>query len=415
MTDASISTATDAAGCPYAAHPSFPFKRDRSRPLDPPAEYGDFRHQRPVSQVTLWDGSRVWLVTRHEDAHAVLGDKRFSSVPSNPGYPLISPAVAQTKRGDPSFLRMDPPKHTDHRRMWTPFFAARNIQKMRPTVQEIVDRAIDAMLAKGPPADLVGDLALVVPSSVICLLLDVPYSDHEFFQANSLTRLSITSTPEQVTEAFREIDAFWLRMIEERENSPGDDLISQLIVNEVATGRLTKRELVSMAQLMLLAGHETTANMIALGTLTLLRHPDQLEAMKADPSLTPGTVDELLRYLSIPQNGLGRAATEDVEIGGQLIRKGEGVLVLIAAANRDESVFPDPDRFDIRRAARQHMTFGAGIHLCIGNPLARMELQIVFDTLFRRMPTLHVAIPPEDVRYKFDSLFYGLYSLPVSW
>jgi cytochrome P450 len=170
-----------------------------------------------------------------------------------------------------------------------------------------------------------------------------------------------------------------------------------------------------MVSLMLAAGHETTANMIALGTLTLLQHPDQLNAIKSNPTATPAAVEELLRYLTVAQNGLGRAATEDIEVGGQLIREGEGVLVLLAAANRDEAVFENPDSFDIKRKPHRHVSFGAAIHQCIGSPLARAELQMAFDTLFSRVPTLRLAVAPEAIKYKFDSLFFGVHSLPVSW
>jgi cytochrome P450 len=166
---------------------------------------------------------------------------------------------------------------------------------------------------------------------------------------------------------------------------------------------------------MLLAGHETTANMIALGLLTLLRHPRQLERIKADKTLTPSAVDELLRYLSIAQHGLGRTAIADVQVGDVLIRAGDGVLVVVAVANRDDSVFAEPDQFDIGRQARHHLAFGASIHQCIGHPLARAELQIVFNTLFSRVPTLRIAIPDEEIPYKYESLFFGVHALPVTW
>jgi cytochrome P450 len=250
---------------------------------------------------------------------------------------------------------------------------------------------------------------------VICELLDVPYSAHEFFQRHSKTIFAIDATAEQVAEARAAIGEFWQQMIDAREKNPGDDLVSQVIVNEVGTGRLSKRELVAMVSLMLAAGHETTANMIALGVVTLLQHPDQLNAIKADPALTPAAVEELLRYLAVAQNGLGRAAKENIDVGVQLIRKGEGVLVLLAAANRDETVFENPDAFDIRRQPYRHTSFGAAVHQCIGSPLARAELQMAFDTLFKRVPNLQLAVAPEDIKYKFDSLFFGVHSLPVSW
>jgi cytochrome P450 len=410
-----MSASDTAVRPPIDDAPSYPFKRDHARPLDPPGDFAALRHERPISQVKLWNGQKVWLVTRYDDAQVVLSDPRFSSVPANPGYPTLSPAIAASRRADASFLRMDRPKHTEHRRMWTPFFAVKRIQEMRPGIQAIVDDVLAAMLAQAPPVDFVEQFALAIPSYVICQLLDVPKSAHSFFHRHSKTRVTMNGTPEEIIKAMQALDDFWDAIITEREKNPGEDLVSQLIVNEVRTGRLSKRELVSMAQLMLLAGHETTANMIALGTLTLLRHPQQLATLKADKTLMPSAVDELLRYLSIAQNGLGRTAIADVEVGHVLIRAGEGVLVVVAAANRDEAVFDQPDEFDIARKARHHLAFGASIHQCIGHPLARAELQIAFDTLFTRVPTLRIAIPDEEIPYKYSSLFFGVHALPVAW
>lgn len=410
-----MSLSDSPARCPIDHAPSYPFRRDAAHPLNPPGEFDVLRRDQPISQVSLWNGQKVWLITRYNDAQAVLSDPRFSSVPANPGYPTLSPAIAASRRADASFLRMDRPKHTEHRRMWTPFFAIKRIQEMRPGIQAIVDETLSAMLEQEPPVDFVEKFALTIPSLVICQLLDVPKSAHAFFHQHSKTRMTMNGTPENILKAMQALDEFWETLVTEREKNPGDDLVSQLIVNEVKTGRLSKRELISMAQLMLLAGHETTANMIALGTLTLLRHPQQLARLRADRTLTPSAVDELLRYLSIAQHGLGRTAIADVEVGGVLIRAGEGVLVVVAAANRDESVFPQPDQFDIGRQARHHLAFGASIHQCIGHPLARAELQIVFDTLFARFPTLSVAIPDEEIPYKYESLFFGIHALPVAW
>ena len=410
-----MSLADTSPRCPLDRAPDYPFRRDPTHPLSPPNEFAILRRERPISQVKLWNGQKVWLITRYNDAQAVLSDHRFSSVPANPGYPTLSPAIAASRRADASFLRMDRPKHTEHRRMWTPFFAIKRIQEMRPGIQAIVDETLAAMLKQEQPVDFVENFALTVPSLVICQLLDIPKSAHAFFHQHSKTRMAMNGTPENILKAMQALDAFWETLITEREKTPGDDLVSQLILSEVKTGHLSKRELISMAQVMLLAGHETTANMIALGLLTLLRHPQQLERLKADRTLTPSAVDELLRYLSIAQHGLGRTAIADVEVGNVLIRAGEGVLVVVAAANRDETVFAEPDQFDVGRQGRHHLAFGASIHQCIGHPLARAELQIVFDTLFSRVPTLRIAIPDEDIPYKYESLFFGVHALPVTW
>ncbi|HVV92585.1 MAG TPA: cytochrome P450 [Hyphomicrobiales bacterium] len=396
--------------------PAYPFRRDRRCPLEPPPEFVLLRREHPVSRATLWNGQKVWLLTRYEDAQAALNDTRLSSVPANPGYPTLSPTIAASRRADTSFLRMDRPKHTEHRRMWTQFFSSRRIQEMRPGIEATVDRTLDRLAEMPQPADFVKHFALLVPSLVICQLLDVPEDRHAFFQRHSLTRMTMNGTPADILQAMAALDAFWESEIDRRERHPGDDIISRLIVTEVQAGHLTKAELRGMAQLMLLAGHETTANMIALGTLTLLRHPEALGRIKADPSLVPAAVEELLRYLTVAQHGLGRTAIADVEIGGQLIRSGEGVLVVVAAANRDESEFADPDRLDIDRpGVRRHVSFGSGIHQCIGHPLARAELQIVFSKLFARFPGLSLAVADEDIPYKYDNLFFGVHSLPVRW
>jgi len=401
--------------CPFGESTPYPFARDRRRPLDPPPELGIIRGEQPVTKVTLWNGDKVWLITRYDDVQAVLSDPRFSSVPANPGYPTLSPTIAASRKADPTFLRMDRPKHTEHRRMWTPFFSIRRIQEMRPGIQKIVDETLTSMLEREKPVDFLEHFALVIPSRVICQLLDVPDSAHAFFHRHSKTRMTMNGTPESILDAMRALDDFWDTIITEREKNPGDDLVSRLIVSEVRTGHLTKRELIGMAQLMLLAGHETTANMIALGTVLLLQHPEQLAKIKADKMLIPSAVDELLRYLTVAQHGLGRTAIADVDIGGKTIRAGEGVLVVVAAANRDKAAFDRPDEFDVTRQARRHVAFGASIHQCIGHPLARAELQIVFDTLFDRVPTLKVAIADDEIPYKYESLFFGIHALPVTW
>jgi cytochrome P450 len=410
----SASEQQTATRCPFEGA-AYPFKRDREKPLDPAAELRFIRAEQPVVKVTLWNGEQAWLVTRYDDVLAVLNDSRFSSLPANPGYPTLSETISASRKADPTFLRMDPPKHTDHRRMWTPFFALVRIQDMRPGIEKIVDDALDALLVMEQPADFVENFALVVPSNVIGQLLDVPESAHAFFQKHTQTRMKMDSSPQKILEAMRALDKFWDATITEREKNPGDDLVSRLILSEIRTGRLSKQELVSMAQLMLFAGHETTANMIALGLVTLLQNPAQMERLRRDRSLMPSAVDEMLRYLTIAQHGLGRTAIADAEIGGQLIRAGEGVLVVIAAADRDAAAFDNPDEFDVSRRIKRHFAFGAGIHQCIGQSLARAELQIVFDKLLDRAPNLRVAIPFEDILYKYDSLFFGIHKLPVAW
>jgi cytochrome P450 len=393
----------------------YPFQKDPARPLEPAPVVHRLRHDQPVAKVSLWDGKESWIFTRFEDVRAVLGDLRFSAVPTHENYPMLSPGVAASKIQDTSFIRKDPPVHTQHRMLWQAFFAPKHIASIRPQIQAYVDRAIDEMIASGSPADFVKHVALPVPSSVIASLLGVPDEDHVFFHAYGVIRGGINPTPEQVTETMTSMRAYWSRRIDERLEVPGDDLVSHLITNQVKTGAITKDDLIAMCLLMIVAGHDTTAKMLGLSVRTLLQNPELLDRIKQDPTRTPAAVEELMRYLSINQNGLQRVALEDVEIGGVTIPKGDGVIVHLPSANWDEAEFDHPERLDIDRAVKKHVGFGAGFHLCIGAPLARAELQIAIDTLFRRLPNLRLAVPDSEVSYAFDALFYGVNKLPVAW
>jgi len=301
--------------------------------------------------------------------------------------------------------------------MLTRNFMIKRVDAMRPRVQEIVDGLIDDMLAGPKPADLVTAFALPVPSLVICELLGVPYSDHDFFQACSKKLIARNTPVDEAIKANDDLKAYLLDLVAAKEKEPTDDMIGRLITDQLAAGELTRDEIAAMASLMLVAGHETTANMIALGTLTLLEHPDQLAVLREsdDAKLVASAVEELLRYLNITHNGRRRVALADLEIDGQLIRAGEGLIMANDIGNRDPSAFDDPDRLDLARNARHHVAFGFGVHQCLGQPLARMELQVVYSTLYRRIPTLRLATSVDQVPFKHDGAVYGVYELPVSW
>jgi cytochrome P450 len=393
--------------------PAFPMKRDC--PFDPPPELSRIQAESPVSRVRLWDGSHPWLITGYDDVRGVLADRRFSADAIRPGYPHVTAALEARRKHSRSFISMDEPEHGTYRKMLTSTFMIKKVESLRPRIQGIVDGLIDAMLGGTPPADLVAEFALPVPSLVICELLGVPYADHGFFQKCSRVLVSGRSTPEQAVAAADELTAYLTELLDRKAAEPTDDLLSRLVVEQAQT--MTRAQMADMAVLLLVAGHETTANMIALGTLTLLQHPDQLTELREtrDPKLIAGAVEELLRYLNIVHSGRRRVATEDVEVGGQLIRAGEGVIVATDAGNRDASAFADPDALDIHRHARHHVAFGYGVHQCLGQPLARVELQVVYGTLYRRIPTLRLAVPLEEIRFKHDMLVYGVHELPVSW
>ncbi|NUT52729.1 MAG: cytochrome P450 [Saccharothrix sp.] len=401
--------------------PAYDTTREAGRPFDPAPALRFRPGEGPVTRVRLWDGSTPWLVTGHAEYRAVIGDPRVSADPAN-GTPRLSPAEAVMAEGTgsaaavPSFLMMDDPEHARLRRMVTGAFTVKRVATMRSAVQRIVDGRVDALLAGPKPADLVEVFAMAVPSLVICELLGVPYADHDFFQATSAVLINRGTTAGQRAEGFARLAAYLDGLIGEKVAAPADDLLSGL-VGRIDAGELSRAEAVAMAVLVLFAGHETTANMIALGTVALLEHPDQLALLRDadDPAAVASAVEELSRYLTITHGGLRRVATADIEVAGRTIRAGEGIVLVSEAANRDPAVFPDPDRLDLRRDARRHVAFGHGVHQCVGQPLARLELQVAFPTLLRRVPTLRRAVEPDRIPFKHDGFVFGVHELPVTW
>ncbi|RZS39254.1 cytochrome P450 [Herbihabitans rhizosphaerae] len=394
--------------------PDFPMKR--TCPFDPPPGYQELRDQPTASRVTLPTGKQSWVLTKHTEVRSMLADTRFSSDRRLPGFPLLTETSKKFMEADPGLIGMDPPDHGPARRAVVGEFTVKRMQALQPRIQEIVDTFIDEMLAGPNPADLVEALALPVPSLVICELLGVPYADHEFFQSRSAKLLNTADGIEPREKAADELEAYLTDLIMAKEPSPSEeDLLGRQIIKQREEGTYDRKALVSLAFLLLLAGHETTANMISLGTIAFLRNPEQLAAVKADPGKTLPAVEELLRYFTIAELAGSRVATEDIEIGGVLIRAGEGVIGLAHAANRDPNAFADPDSLDIDRGARHHVAFGYGPHQCLGQNLARMELQIVFDTLFRRVPTLRVEAEFDELSFKDSTIIFGVRELPVAW
>jgi len=390
----------------------------RTCPFAPPPAYEKLREAGPVHRVTLQSGQEAWALTRLEDVRQMLTDPRFSSDRFNPGFPILTKEGRQVRRPGftPSLINLDPPEHSAARREVVGEFTVKRMKALQPRIQQIVDEHIDAILAGPKPADLVSALALPVPSLVICELLGVPYTEHDFFQVRSSTLLNREVDQDTRLKAVDELMDYLDRLVAAKEADPADDLLGrQVLKQREEHGDVAHDELVSLAFLLLLAGHETTANMISLGTVALLENPDQLAIIKNDPAKTLDAVEELLRYFTIAEFVTARVATEDVEIGGQLIREGEGVLGLSYSGNRDEAAFDNPDELDLERGARHHVAFGFGPHQCLGQNLARLELQIVFDTLFRRIPELKLAAPVDQLPFKHDSSVFGLYCLPVTW
>ncbi|MBM0230026.1 cytochrome P450 [Micromonospora sp. ATA51] len=388
------------------------------RPARPAGRGGARRFVGPVTRVRLPTDATAWLVTRHADVRQLLRHPGFSADLTRPGFPLLrrlAPGALGDRRG--GFIRMDGAEHARLRRMLTAEFMIKNVRRIEPLIRQTVDRTLDDLRDAGPPADLVTTFALPLPSMVICHLLGVPYADHDFFQERSRTLIDRDAPPERVRRHVQELRDYLQRLVEAKvaAGDRTDDLLSRLARDRVDTGELAVDELVGMAVLLLIAGHETTANMIGLSTLLLLRHPARYAALRDDPGNADALVEELLRYLTIVRTGLPRLATEDVEIGGQLIRAGEGVIAVLSTANRDPAVFDRPEEFDPYRAAQQQLAFGFGVHQCIGQPLARAELRIALVELARRFPRLRVTATAGRLPTRHSSIVYGLGELPVTW
>jgi len=394
----------------------FQFPLIRRSPYAPPPEYAQIREREPVTLVGLPDGREAWVITRHEHVRQVLNDPSFSADRLHPDFPTFDRERRQPPPDeDRSIVMMDPPEHGPARRAVLGEFTVRRIAALRPRIQQTTDELVDAMLAGPRPADLVEALATPLPSMVICELLGVPYADHAFFQANTAAMIRHDTPPDERRASFERIRDYLDTLIAAKEADPPDDLLGRQIRKERADGTYRRRALANHGFLLLIAGHETTANMISLGTLVLLANPEQLAAVRDDPARTPAAVEEMLRYFTIADTVVARLCVKDTEVGGVTIRAGEGVLTLGHAANRDPDAFADPDEFDIGRSARHHLAFGFGPHQCLGQNLARVELQIVFDTLLRRVPGLRLAADVDDLPFKTDASVYGLYRMPVTW
>ncbi|MHA6624894.1 cytochrome P450 [Pseudonocardia sichuanensis] len=391
----------------------------------PVPEIAALRDRPGLTRVPTPFGPQAWLTTRYADVRRLLGDTESFANGWTPedlprdegGTPRVDPRQLSGDRAG-NLLALDPPDHTRLRRMLTPEFTVRRMRRLEPRIVEIVDDHLDALERDalergGAPADLVAGFALPVPSLVICELLGVPPTDQDEFQERTSRQLDVRLSTEERTGLAAESLAYMTALVERARRAPGEDLIGMLVREHDA--ELSNPELVGVAGLLLVAGHETTANMLALGTLALLRHPDQLALVRDDPSSVPAAVEELLRWLTIVNSGSPRMATREVTIDGTTVAPGDLVLFNLPAANRDPALADDPDRLDVTRGGAGHIAFGHGIHHCLGAPLARMEMRIAFPALLRRFPGLRLAVPDEEVPFRVNHAIHGLEALPVRW
>ncbi len=399
------------------AVPDFPMSRAAGCPFAPPPESLALNADAQLSRVRIWDGSTPWLIHGYDAIRALFADGRASVDDRLPGYPHWNEGMQATVHRRPrSVFTSDAEEHTRFRRMLSRPFTFKRVEALRPAVQRIVDEHIDAILSGPQPADLVTALALPIPSLVISEMLGVPYADADFFQEQANKGMSRYATAEDSAEGAGKLAKYLADLIRAKMSEPSEDLVSDL-AERVNDGEISVREAAQLATGVLIAGHETTAGQLSLSVLALLENPDQAAFLRdaEDQKVIATAIEELMRYLSIIQTGQRRIATEDIEVGGELIRTGEGIILDVAPANWDARQFPEPERLDLQRQDGPHVGFGYGRHQCVGQQLARMELQITLPSLLRRIPTMRLAVPIAQLPFKHDALAYGLYELPVRW
>ena len=407
-----------AAGrCPFQSGSPTRFPMTRTRPLDPPPAYGEMRETAPISRVELWDGREAWFVTGYDLVRQLLSDPRVSADSTRPGYPSQNAAMKVVTERYRTFVVMDPPAHTKQRRLLTSEFTVRKIESMRPTIDALANHLFDQMMAKSRPVDFVASVALPLPSLVICNMLGVPYEDHGFFQQKSALMSSSQSTAQEASAAADALcDGYIVDLVRRKDLVPTDDLLSRLVVRYLRTGEATEHDLVAWARLILVAGHITSANTMALGLLALMENLEQLTALVAEPALLPNAVEEILRYVDVAHNGRRRTALDDIEVAGVTIAAGNSIILHNSTANRDGRIFEDPDRFNIHRQhARHHVAFGYGVHQCLGQHLARAEIRSVLELVVSRIPSVKLAVPLETLDFAHHQNVYGVNSLPITW
>lgn len=410
-------TLTDNPAGVTADLPEYPMERDARCPFAPPPQMLEMNETKPLSRVRIWDGSTPWLITGHAVARELFADARVSVDDRREGFPHWNEHMLATVNKRPrSVFTSDAEEHTRFRRMLSKPFTFKRVEGLRPAIQEVTDECIDAVLAGPQPADLVAKLALPVPTRVISEMLGVPYEDHEFFQEHANAGLARYAAADAMQKGAFSLHQYLIDLVEEKQSNPAEDAVSDL-AERVTAGEISVKEAAQLGTGLLIAGHETTANMIGIGILALLENPEQAALLRDsdDPKFIANAVEELMRYLSIIQTGQRRIAIEDIEIGGETIRAGEGIILDLAPANWDPAAYPEPATLDLSRDVGQQLGFGYGRHQCVGQQLARAEMQIVFPTLLKRIPTLTLAIPFDDVPFKHDRLAYGVYELPVTW
>ncbi|KAE8378053.1 cytochrome P450 [Aspergillus bertholletiae] len=399
-------------------YPRFPFARASDD--QPPAEFHRLLRECPVSRVELWDGSPPWLVVKHEDVCNVLTDPRLSKVRQREGFPEMSRGGKAAAANRPTFVDMDAPDHMRQRNMVMAFFTEEYVQSRLPFIRDTVHRHLNELIKAGKDAkevDLVHHFALPIPSHIIYDILGIPHEDIEYLTSCNATRANGSSTAAAAQAANEELLGYLERLVDKKSTHPGKDVMSTLVHDQLQPGHLDKLDVVQIMFLLLVAGNATLVSMIALGVVTLLEHPDQLSQLIEDPSLSKQFVEELCRYHTASALATRRVATVDIELRGEKIRAGEGIIASNQAANRDPDVFPDPDTFNMfrKRGSEEALAFGWGDHRCLAEGLARAELETVFSVLFQTLPSLRLAVPKSEIEWTPATKDIGILKLPVTW
>ncbi len=392
--------------------PPYPIERESLFVL--PEELNEWREHEPIKRISIWNGRREpWLVSNYALVRDAMREERLSARVDRPNFPGIR--VDDPARPPGYLQNLENPRHGEIRRLMTGEFTFKRMEGLRAEVARLASELLDDFSRRSQPADLYKHFALPLPSLVICALLGVPYEKHEEFQELARQFLAHTQTPERAAAALSGLGGLLEPILESKADEPAEDMLTQLW-QHVQAGEMTKDEALGLSLLMLHAGHDTTSKTLTLSTIVLSEHPEQRDELLADPELMPNAVEELLRYVSAIHIGMRRIAVEDVELGGVTVRAGEGVVIAIHSANRDAAVFEDPDRFDIHRAnARHQIGFGFGIHQCLGQRLARLELSVAIPMLFERLPGLRLTRPADELEFLLGESTYCVTSLPVEW
>ncbi|KAI0147264.1 cytochrome P450 [Xylariaceae sp. FL1272] len=396
--------------------PSFPFAREHG--VDPPSLNAKLRHEAPTSHVKLYDGKTAWILTKHKDCRAALSSDKLSADRRTPGYPEIHEGGHKAKEATPTFVNMDDPEHDKQRAMLEPEFSEKTVEeKWRPMMEQVIDAVLDDFVRKGKkeqPIDLIKHLATPVPTQIIYKALGVPDEDVERLSQDSEVRNSTSRNAAEISN--ENLQGYMKELVNKKKEHPGDDITSRLIRDQLERGKLNMNDIATLAFLLLTAGNAALINSIGLGTMTLLSHPDQLSDLKKDPEHLAGkVVNEITRYHTASALNSRRAVKEDVRIGDQVLKKGDGVICSVQAANRDDEMFKNPEEFNVHRemSTADTLGFGDGPHRCLADAFSRAQLEIFFTKVFQRLPKMRLARDPSDLPYTEPTMNIGVTELPV--